>query len=56
MKGIVDEFALVSIPIDEDDLILHTLNGLRPEFKELSTAIWAQETPIAFEELHDARQ
>lgn len=28
MKGTADELALVTSPIDDDDLILHTLNGL----------------------------
>lgn len=53
MKGIVDELALINTSIDEDDLVLHILNGLGPEFKEISTAIRARETPITFEELHD---
>ena len=53
MKIIADELALAQAPVTEDDLIIFILNGLGMEFREISTAIRARETPISLEELHD---
>ncbi|XP_017978287.1 PREDICTED: uncharacterized protein LOC108662433 [Theobroma cacao] len=39
--------------VGEDDLVIYILNGLAPEFKELSITIRARESAISFEELHD---
>ena len=36
-----------------DDLIIHDLNGLGPNFKDIATAVHALDSPISFEELHD---
>lgn len=35
------------------DLVLHSLNGLGPEFKEISAGIFARDSFISFEDLHD---
>lgn len=53
LKSISDELCLIDHPISEDDLIIHVLNGLGSEFKEIAVAIRARESPISFEELHD---
>ncbi|KAI5312491.1 hypothetical protein L3X38_041664 [Prunus dulcis] len=53
IKALVDELALVDSPISDDDLVIHILNGLGSDFKEIAAAIRARETPITFEELHD---
>ncbi|KAI3461674.1 hypothetical protein Pfo_018337 [Paulownia fortunei] len=53
LKRLVNQLALVGTPLDEDDLILHCLNGIRCEFKEISGVVAAREQPIFFEDLHD---
>lgn len=52
-KLLVDELALIDHPISSDDLTLYMLNGLVPTFREIATLIWARETSLTFEELHD---
>lgn len=39
IKAIVNELTLIDVPSSDDDLIIHILNGIGPEFKEVSTAI-----------------
>ncbi|CAL9001359.1 unnamed protein product [Prunus brigantina] len=53
VKALADELALIDSPISDDDLVIHILNGLGSDFKEIAAAIRARETPITFEELHD---
>lgn len=53
LKSIADELAIVGARIDDVDLVIHSLNGVGPKFKELFAAIRAQEFPIIFEEFHD---
>ncbi|CAL8993827.1 unnamed protein product, partial [Prunus brigantina] len=53
IKALADELALIDSPIFDDDLVIHILNGLGSDFKEIAAAIRARETPISFEELHD---
>ncbi|OMO75807.1 hypothetical protein CCACVL1_16032 [Corchorus capsularis] len=53
MKNIVDDLNLAGVAVDEDDLVLSTLNGVSQEFREIAAAIKARESPISFEELHD---
>lgn len=53
IKAISDELAIIDAPLAEDDIIIHALNGLGPEFKEIAAAVRARENPITFEELHD---
>ena len=36
-----------------DDLIIHALNGLGPNFKDIAIAVHALDSPISFEELHN---
>ncbi|PNX97010.1 hypothetical protein L195_g020228 [Trifolium pratense] len=56
IKSLSDELAVIDSPLDDIDLVIHTLNGLGPEFKEISAALRARENPIGFEELHDLLQ
>ena len=53
IKRISDDLALIGHPLNDDELIIHVLNGLGSEFKELCVAIRARDSPISFEELHD---
>jgi len=39
--------------LDNTDLVIHTLNGLSSEYKEISAALRSRETPIEFAELHE---
>ncbi|GAV87440.1 UBN2 domain-containing protein [Cephalotus follicularis] len=53
MNSISDELTLVNALLDEDDVIIQTLNGIGPKFKEIYVAIRILENSITFEELHD---
>ncbi|CAL8165948.1 unnamed protein product [Prunus armeniaca] len=53
IKALANELALIDSLIFDDDLVIHILNGLGSDFKEIVVAIRARETPITFEELHD---
>ncbi|XP_020571647.1 uncharacterized protein LOC110018626 [Phalaenopsis equestris] len=53
VKSLADQLALAGAPLQEEDLILHCLNGVGPEFKEIGGAIRAREQPISFEALHE---
>ncbi|KAL6349672.1 hypothetical protein AAG906_041079 [Vitis piasezkii] len=46
IKIITDDLALMGYPLSEDEIILHVLNGLGNDFKEIMT----------FKELHDKLQ
>ena len=53
IRSLADELALIDAPVPHSHLINHTLNGIRPEFNELSAAVRARDKVISFEELHD---
>ncbi|KAK9286071.1 hypothetical protein L1049_014451 [Liquidambar formosana] len=53
IRGIADELAIIGSPVPNPNLILYVLNGVGPDFKELTVAIRAQDTVIGFEGLHD---
>ena len=38
IKSLADELAVINCSIDDVDLVIHTLNGLGSEFKEVSVA------------------
>ncbi|XVF26793.1 hypothetical protein REPUB_Repub14bG0049500 [Reevesia pubescens] len=52
-KKIFEELALAGVAIDEDNLILQSLNGIGNGCREVATTIHARESSISFEELHD---
>ena len=45
--------ALIGHSVNDEDVIVHTLNGLGDEYKELVVVIRARYSPISFEELYD---
>ena len=51
--NIVDELALIGHPIDDLEMVIHTLNGLGPTFREFTASIRTRDSPIAFNELYD---
>jgi hypothetical protein len=53
IKVISDELSIIDNPLDNTDLVIHTLNGLGNEYKEISAALRSRETPIEFAELHE---
>ncbi|CAJ2654481.1 unnamed protein product [Trifolium pratense] len=53
IKAISDELSIIDHPLDETDLVIHTLNGLTVEYREISAALRSRESPIAFAELHE---
>ena len=55
-KIIIDDFVLMGYPLSEDEIILHVLNGLGNDFKEINAAIRARDSSVTFEELHDTLQ
>ncbi|KAJ8636432.1 hypothetical protein MRB53_010699 [Persea americana] len=52
IKHIADSLAAVLCPVDEEDLIIHTLNGLPQEYAAFKTSIRTRSSPISLEELH----
>lgn len=40
IKSIAEQFALISAPREENDIVLHYLNGLSTDFKEISLSIY----------------
>lgn len=53
IRGIANESALIGESVKETNLIIHTLKGVGPEFKEIAVAVCAHNTIISFEKLHD---
>lgn len=53
IKSTANQLALIGAPLEEDDIILHCLNGFNFNFKEISTSIHAREQPIPFRSLHN---
>uniref|UniRef100_A0A251SM04 Putative zinc finger, CCHC-type n=1 Tax=Helianthus annuus TaxID=4232 RepID=A0A251SM04_HELAN len=51
MKAIVDELALANSPINDEDLTVHITNQLGDDYKNLTAAIKARDSPITFSEL-----
>ena len=53
IKIIVDDLACMGYPLSEDEIIFHVLNRLDNDFKEISVAIRAKDSLVAFEEFHN---
>ncbi|CAA0833068.1 Unknown protein [Striga hermonthica] len=53
IKSMADELALINAPLDDVDLVIHVLNGLGSDYREIAAAVRAREHPLGFEELHD---
>ncbi|PNX64294.1 hypothetical protein L195_g053944, partial [Trifolium pratense] len=53
IRSIADELTLIGNPVDDMDLVIHTLNGLGPSFKEFTASIRTRDTHILFNDLYD---
>ena len=53
VKSIADELAMLDAPENSEDLTVKILNGLGDEFRDISSAVRARDSPITFEELHE---
>ncbi|RZB65689.1 Retrovirus-related Pol polyprotein from transposon RE2 [Glycine soja] len=53
IRNIADELALIGHPIDDLEMVIHTLNSLGPTFREFTASIRTRDSPIAFNELYD---
>ncbi|KAL5758009.1 hypothetical protein ACOSP7_020620 [Xanthoceras sorbifolium] len=53
IRSLADQLAMIGEPVPKRNLVLHTLNGLDSEFKELSAVVRDQDTVINFDELYD---
>lgn len=53
IKAISDELSIINHPLDDTDLVIHTLNGLSADYREISTALRSRETPVDFAQLHE---
>ena len=52
IKTLRDKLTAVSVNIDDEDMLLYTLNGLPPDYNAFRTAIRTKSESISFEELH----
>ncbi|KAF8397297.1 hypothetical protein HHK36_016210 [Tetracentron sinense] len=52
IKAIRDKLAIVSVHIDDEDMLLHTLKGLSSEYNGFKSAIRTKSEPLSLEELH----
>jgi N-acetyl-gamma-glutamylphosphate reductase len=39
IKAIADELSIIDNPLDSTDLVIHTLNGLTTEYREIAAAL-----------------
>ncbi|KAL3515824.1 hypothetical protein ACH5RR_022726 [Cinchona calisaya] len=53
VRTLSDELAIARASVANDELIVKILNGLRPEFHEISTDIHARDSTITYEELYE---
>ena len=53
LKSLYDQLTFCYATSNEKDLIVHAINGLEKEYKEVMASIQSRGTPISFEELHD---
>ncbi|XP_017982381.1 PREDICTED: uncharacterized protein LOC108663289 [Theobroma cacao] len=53
LKTIDDELALIGSSVSNDDLVLHILNGVGFEYREIFSVVRACETTIFLEKLYD---
>ncbi|WVY90379.1 hypothetical protein V8G54_035893, partial [Vigna mungo] len=53
IQFLVDELALIGHPVDDLDLVIATLNGLGPSFREFNASIRVRDSPLSFDELFE---
>ncbi|KAF5481134.1 hypothetical protein F2P56_001812 [Juglans regia] len=51
VKTIIDDLAMIGHDLSDGEIVVHTLNGLTNDYKELKAALRARDSPISFEEL-----
>lgn len=51
LRCVTDELALILSILTEEELVIHALNGIGNDFREIRVGIQAHETPNTFEEL-----
>lgn len=52
IKDLVDKLATVSVTIDDEDILLYTLNGLPTEYNSFRTSIRTRSESVTLDELH----
>lgn len=52
IKEIVDKLATVAVKIDDEDVLLYTLNGLPVEYNSFRTSIRTRRESVSLDELH----
>lgn len=53
LRSMADDLALTNKPVNEEELVIHALNGIGSYFREIAIGVWARESNISFEELLD---
>lgn len=53
VKNVSEDLALAGSPVSPVDLVIHVLNGIGSDFKEIAAAVRARDSIISFEELKD---
>ncbi|CAD5178779.1 unnamed protein product [Musa acuminata subsp. malaccensis] len=53
IKVIIDDLALIGYFLCDEEVVIHTLNGLDTDYKELAAVIRARDSPVSFEDLYD---
>jgi len=53
IKAIADELSIIDNPLYSTDLVIHTLNGLTAEYRDIAAVLQRRESPIEFGELHE---
>ncbi|RZS13205.1 hypothetical protein BHM03_00044752 [Ensete ventricosum] len=53
IKVVINDLALIGHYLSDDKVIIHTLNSLGAEYKELASVIWACDSPLSLKELYD---
>lgn len=53
IRSIADELATAGAPISNDELMIKILSGLGTEYREISAAMRARDSPVSCEELFD---
>ncbi|GAB2252368.1 hypothetical protein Droror1_Dr00005215 [Drosera rotundifolia] len=53
VRSLAEELVLIGSLVPAPHLILHTLNGVGPEYRDIVAAVCARDSTISFEELRD---
>ena len=53
LRATADELAMINSLVTKDNLVIHALNGIGSDFKEVATVVWAWDIIISFKDLHE---